>query len=179
MTDPDFLDEEATIMRERANNTITLDKEAFFGRPLSEFNLAPVKGIDSDASLNEAITLMQNNKIGSVVCTKNKKVVGILTERDILMKVLGKYGDYKKVSVAEIMTKNPICLREIDSIIYAMNNMHIGRFRHIPIVDSSGGPISMISVKDVVNYFFNSFSDDISNTVSQPYRGPKNRDEGA
>ncbi len=179
MSSDDFLNEEQEIIKSREKNSVVIDKESFFERPISDLKLPPAKSLSSNSTIDMAINLMQKNNIGSVVIVEGKKVVGILTERDILMKVIGKISDYKKVLVAEIMTKNPICLHPSDDIIYVMNNMHIGHFRHIPLVDQKGELFSMISVRDVLDYFFNNFSKEITNTTSQPYRGPKNPEEGA
>ncbi|MFZ4715821.1 MAG: CBS domain-containing protein [Bacteriovoracaceae bacterium] len=173
------LNEEKQIMKERENNSLKIDKELFFNRPISDLELMAVKSVSSKSILDEAVKLMQQYNIGSIVIVDNKKVVGILTERDILMKVSGKSPDNSKIYVSDIMTKNPFCLRATDAVMYVMNNMHLGHFRHIPIVNELDEPISMISVRDLLNYFFTNFSAEISNTMDHPFRGPKNREDGA
>ena len=121
---------------------------------------------------------MQQKKIGSVLITKKGKLAGIITERDILNKVIGKMDDFKTRPVTDAMTPNPLRLMPGDMIAYVMNNMHVGGYRHVPIVNEKDEPISIISIKDVMTFILDYFPEDVTNTVGEPYRGPAHR-EGA
>jgi CBS domain-containing protein len=118
------------------------------------------------------------NKIGSVVVTKDGKIEGIITERDILMKVIGILDDWKSTSVEKIMTPHPQILMPEDEVAYVLNNMHVGGYRHVPIVNEDEEPVSMISIKDVVSWLLDHFPVEIINLTGEPYRGPVSR-EGA
>jgi len=109
-------------------------------------------GIIPNATVEEAVRQMQDHHIGCLlVLDAAQKVMGIFTERDILRRVVGKYADLKKVRVREVMTVNPVVLKEEDSIAFALNKMAVGGFRHIPVV-VKGFPIGIISIRNVLRY---------------------------
>lgn len=144
-------------------------------------NLNPKKTICllGECSIQEATEVMNEKKIGSILIVNEKgKVQGILTERDLLTKVVGKITNLSKTPISKVMTLNPVCLKENDIILYAMNNMYIGGYRHIPIVDNEDKAIGIISIKDVMSYLLEIFSKEISNSTNEPFRGEKLR-EGA
>ena len=54
----------------------------------------------------------------------------------------------------------------------------VGGYRHIPIVDQSDRPVSIVSIKDVVTFLLDYFPAEITNLTGEPYRGPKLREGG-
>jgi CBS domain-containing protein len=85
-----------------------------------------------------------------LVRDENEKIVGILTERDILMKAAGAKRDLMAMAVKDIMTPDPVILREDDTIAVAIHKMSIGGFRHIPFVDHDR--TFMVSIQDVFHH---------------------------
>jgi CBS domain-containing protein len=107
-----------------------------------------------DTSLQECLSVMQQHRIGSVLVTDaSHKLVGILTERDFLLKVFGKVTVLATEKVGDFMTKDPVRERPEASIAFALSVMSHGGFRHVPIVDQDDVPIGIVSVKDVVDFF--------------------------
>lgn len=103
--------------------------------------------------LSECVQAMQDKHVGSVLITgPDGRLEGIFTERDCLMKVIGKVPSLEATSVNLYMTKNPIRERPEASLAFALNLMSNGGFRHVPIVDQDDMPIGIISVKDVVEH---------------------------
>jgi CBS domain-containing protein len=86
-----------------------------------------------------------------LVVDERQLLVGILTERDYLMKVVGLMPDFKRQPLRPIMTPNPETLRADDSLAYALQKMDIGGYRHLPVVDE-GRPVGVISVRDVIRH---------------------------
>jgi len=170
----DLLDEESQIANEQ-DSTKTLSSDIFEG-PIS--NLPQYKAIclDESATLEEAIKTMQNKKIGSVLITNNGQLTGIITERDILLKVTGVVTDLAAAKVRDYMTEDPQCLRSEDMIAYVMNNMHVGGYRHVPIVDDNGIPLTVISIKNVMTFILDYFPEHITNIQGEPFRGPVSRE---
>jgi len=64
--------------------------------------------LQKDASVHEAVRLLNKNKIGSLVVTHNGEIAGIVTERDLLERVLEKCRNPKETRVSEVMTRNVI-----------------------------------------------------------------------
>jgi CBS domain-containing protein len=109
--------------------------------------------VSPTTSLSECFALMQKHHVGSLLITgADGRLEGIFTERDCLMKVVGKLSDYSNVAVLDVMTKKPIRERPEASLAFAINLMSNGGFRHIPIVDQDDVPIGIISVRDVVDH---------------------------
>ncbi len=98
--------------------------------------------------------LAQENR--SVLVVSEEKLVGIVTERDILFKVIHKIKDLEKTPVSLVMTPNPESLQSTDKIAYALNKMAIGGFRHIPIIDH-GKKIRVVSVRDILAFLAEMF----------------------
>jgi CBS domain-containing protein len=106
--------------------------------------------------VDEVLKIMQENRIGCVCVVNKKQLVGIFTERDILTKVVAGDIDINKIAVEEVMTPNPEYLYDDDEIAFALNRMHVGGFRHIPLIDLDGKPVGLISVKDIVAHLMKS-----------------------
>lgn len=79
------------------------------------------------------------------------RIVGILTERDVLMKAVGPNVDLTALAVQDIMTEDPVILRETDTLAVAIHKMSIGGFRHIPFV-AIGRPTLLVSIQDVFRH---------------------------
>jgi len=167
----DRVNEELAIIQERSA-VKGIDKN-LFTKPIAEVCHRPIASMDEDASIQEAIDFMRLEKIGSVLIVKKEKLVGIVTERDILTKVNG--TESLGLPISTIMTRNPTWLLKKDSIAHLMNKMYSGYYRHIPILDEAGKPIHMVSLRDILNYIFEAFPEDIINIPSDPYRGPVKR----
>jgi len=102
------------------------------------------------APLTEAIRILAERNIGSlVVLNEDKQVVGILSERDII-RVIGKKGDAAlKDAVRTTMTPDPISCRPETTVEEAIREMSARRFRHLPVV-VDGRLVGLVSIGDVV-----------------------------
>ena len=106
--------------------------------------------------MRQVIETIQQAQAGSVLIVDGKRLVGIMTERDVLMKVVARHVDYDK-PVDEFMTPNPRTLRPSDTIGDAINLMHEAGLRNIPIVDESGEVIAVFRARDVIHHLAESF----------------------
>ena len=119
-------------------------------------------------SIGDVVRLMQEHHIGCVLIVEAGKLAGILTERDLLQEVIGSKLDLEATPVDRFMTENPEALRPADSIVFALNKMSLGGFRHVPLVDDEGRPVGVISVKDIVDYIADFFSSEVHNVPPEP-----------
>lgn len=108
----------------------------------------PVAVAQSDTA-RDAVKLMQDEEIGCVLVNEGHELVGIFTERDALLKLGGK--SVEGVSVGEVMTGDPVVLREEDTLAIALHKMAIGGFRHIPIVEGNRAT-GIISARDIFGH---------------------------
>ncbi len=98
-----------------------------------------------------AIHGMQENRVASVLVKEDGKLVGILTERDVLLKAAGDNVDLNALTVRELMTPDPIVLKDSDTLARALHNMSVGGFRHIPVI-SGGEAKRVLSISDVFRH---------------------------
>jgi len=123
-----------------------------------------------DATVAKAIELMRKKKVGAVIVVSKKrprKLAGILTERDLLSRVLAVKG-YGRLRLDKVMTRTPESLRPKDSLAYALNKMSVGRFRHIPLVDENDVPVGMLSIRDIIDFVVEIIPEAVLNLPSSP-----------
>jgi len=105
--------------------------------------------IRPDASVLDAIKLMADKGIGSLVVTENEELKGIVTERDYARKVIIKGRSSETTQVAAIMTVDVITVSSDLTVNKCMAIMTKKRCRHLPVVDD-GELVGMISIGDLV-----------------------------
>ncbi len=105
--------------------------------------------LPADALVRRAVRAMQERGMGSVLVTEDGQLAGIFTERDALLRVAGRSLD--EVTLGEVMTRDPVVLRDDDSIAVAIHKMAVGGFRHIPLT-SAGRPTGIVSARDVFRH---------------------------
>lgn len=98
----------------------------------------------------EAIRLLVEKNIGSVVVTRNEQIVGILTERDVLRLTVDRHNELHRLRVSETMTADVITATPDSEIGQAMEVMTENRIRHLPVL-SDGRLAGLLSIGDVVN----------------------------
>ena len=118
--------------------------------------------VDAMSTVSEAIQAMNEHHTGCVLVQRAGKLVGIFTERDVLTKVFYR-DDCRTAPVGEVMTANPETLQADDGIAFALNKMSVGGYRHIPIVESGGKPVGVLSVRDVVDFLVEIFPQEVLN----------------
>jgi len=111
-----------------------------------------VTTIEPTAALEVAIALLAQRRIGAlVVLGPERRVVGILSERDIV-RVLAEQGpSVLSAPIAQIMTRKVSTCSESDTVSDIMEQMTAGKFRHVPVIDQDR-LIGIISIGDVVKY---------------------------
>ena len=104
-------------------------------------------------TISDAAKVMTEKNYGSVVIVDNdNKVIGICTERDILIKVVNNNLDPSKTRIEKIMTPNPRVGREDDDVLDWLRTMSNDRFRRLPVVDEEGRIKVIFTQGDFVSY---------------------------
>ena len=100
-------------------------------------------------TVGDAARLMQQHSVGAVMVVENGRLVGIVTERDALFKVMAKRLDAESTQIAAIMTRDPQTIHPDKPFEDALRIMHSSSFRHVPVVEN-GRPIGMVSARDAL-----------------------------
>ncbi len=111
----------------------------------------PVQAAES-VSIQQAAQIMSENKVSSLLITRDEKLVGIVTDRDLRNRVVAKGADIS-LSVADIMTATPAMIHQYRTMFDAMALMSERNIHHLPVVDrNSRKPLGMITASDIVRH---------------------------
>ena len=112
-------------------------------------------------SVTEAVRLMQREHRGCVVVTQDgtdaSPLLGIFTERDVLLRIVDRGKNPATLPLASVMTADPEVLSVSGTIAHALNKMSVGGFRHVPVVDDEHHPVFVVSVRDIVEFLVEAF----------------------
>jgi len=135
---------------------------------LSEVTSQPALVVPPSASLAAAIRLMQKERRACVLVMENDRLIGIFTERDVLMKVAGQQIDLVHTAVTKAMTADPFTLPADANVAFALNKMVLEGFRHIPLVDAAGRPTAVVSMRNVIEYLGEIYSREMLTVPPDP-----------
>jgi CBS domain-containing protein len=93
---------------------------------------------------------MAKKNVGAVMVVENERLVGIFTERDLLVRVVARGLDAHATQLAEVMTRAPQTIDPDKPYGYALLVMHEKGFRHLPVVES-GKPIGIVSSRTAMD----------------------------
>jgi len=174
------IDEELKHMDEIQASSDSKINEAFsLNDPITtlKFRYHPI--VKHNTTLQSVIRILKKEKVGCVMVEKNGKLIGVMTERDFLLRIIGKDVDLSKEKINDYMTKNPESLHDNDPVSFAFNKMHVLGIRHIPIINDENEILGMVSVKDVITHIGNYFGYEIVNLPPEPQRNPQPKAESA
>ena len=121
-------------------------------RPEFKSKKPPLTFKEND-SVMSAIKAMSKDNFGSVVILNTKgKVSGIVTERDLMRKLLNNSMNPKTTKLKQIMTSPVKVAKRDDNLLTWLRQMSNERFRHVPVVDKDGKLINVMSQGDFVSY---------------------------
>ena len=148
---------------ESKEDNIEMGSAVQINDPISTLGLKAPLTVEIGTNMKNALNLLQGKEQNCILIVENNVLKGILTERDILLKITGKGFDLELVIVDEFMSENPEYLNPEDPLAYALNKMHVGGFRHVPIVNDSLKPVGLISITNVISTIADYFSMEIIN----------------
>lgn len=104
-----------------------------------------------DDTIHKVARILARNKVGSaVVVDENEEIVGIITDRDILDKVVAKGKDPKKVLVKDVMTTKPVTIEDDYTIRDAIDKMMDKGIRRLLVTRVGGKPIGFVTAADLL-----------------------------
>jgi IMP dehydrogenase len=107
-----------------------------------------VAAVAEEARVLDAVKLMADRRIGSVVVKSGDKVTGIFTERDVLNRVVAVEKDTKELRVREVMSSPVACCQLNTKLTECRSVMASKKLRHLPVVEE-GQLVGMISIGDI------------------------------
>jgi CBS domain-containing protein len=149
--------------------------ESLLAAPISVLSRRIPMVFSERDSVEAAVRAMQREHRGVVLIsedgTRQSKLIGIFTERDVLLRIVGRGRHPGGISLREVMIKDPESLPRTAPVAWVLNKMSVGGFRHVPIVDDRDRPVFVVSMRDVVEYLVDAFPTEILNLP--PEFGPE------
>jgi CBS domain-containing protein len=172
-------DEEEQIAAQQAHDEMRL-AAAGLQHPIRDLpTLGSPIACARNATIRQAIEAMHLQRTGCVLVVEQERLLGIFTERDVLTKVSGQDVNIDRVQVGEYMTPDPACLGLDDELVYALNQMSVGGYRHIPLLDDEGRPVGIVAMQHIVDYLVSLFPREVLNLPPAPPLGIPQVREGA
>ncbi|MFM8551459.1 MAG: CBS domain-containing protein [Nitrospiraceae bacterium] len=110
--------------------------------------------VDRDTDVRKAAQVMRDRDIGSVFITRDKDIIGILTDTDLVRRVVAVGADAAKTPVEQIMSAPILTIEETKTILDANDMMATHHLRHLGVT-RNGALVGMISVRDLVVFLTN------------------------
>jgi len=113
--------------------------------PKAPFTVSP------QTPIGEVLNHLITESIGCVMIVDGDQLLGIFSEYDAVRKVNTDAAQMAKRPISSVMTSDPVTLEAKDKIAFALHKMHVGGYRHLPIM-SKGKLTGVISIRDILKY---------------------------
>jgi CBS domain-containing protein len=117
--------------------------------------------IAPNATVYDALALMAEKEIGSLLVLDGNKLLGMLSERDYARKIILRGRSSKETRGNEIMLSTPITIVPNCSVDDAMRIMTENRVRHLPVLGDNGAALGIVSIGDLVKWIITSHQETI------------------
>jgi CBS domain-containing protein len=119
-----------------------------------------------ETTVFDAVEAMSNKSYGCVIVVDgDEKVIGVVTERDVMNKIVGRGMDAKTTTLSDIMTPDPRVASETDDMLDWLRLMSNERFRRLPVVDAEGRIKVLFTQGDFVSYTWPDLMNQMKNIV--------------
>lgn len=162
----DDLDRDEAYFDEGADRRRTFDAK-LLQEPLTLLPSHPPLTLSESATVKDAMQAMKQHHRGCILITQDgtarSPLIGIFTERDVLIKIIDSGQNPATVPLRDVMTPDPESLPIDAKLAWALNMMSVGGFRHLPVTNDRRWPAFILSVRDIVEFLVESFPAEILN----------------
>lgn len=113
-----------------------------------------VISIADTADMMSAARLMRDQHVGLLSVHRQgdeiRRVIGVLTDRDIVMQVTATGRDPRTVKVQDVMIRQPLVANELDELRDVLQVMRLAGIRRVPVVDAVGAPAGILALDDAI-----------------------------
>lgn len=137
-------------------------KEDLRNARVGNLNLSGYVTADEHLPVEEVVRLMRTYDRTTALVTRDNRLCGIFTERDVLHRVVG-HPDIWERPVSEFMTADPTTISVDDTVLEALRRMTAGHFRDLPVLDRRGGLLGNLTDNAVVKRICEGFPAEVLN----------------
>jgi CBS domain-containing protein len=127
-----------------------------------------VQTVTPDTTLRDAAQVLKNRDIGSVPVVEGRKVVGVITDRDIAIRGVAEGRDPSSTKASEAMSKEVVAVRETDDLQEAERIMHDQQIRRLPVINDQGELVGYLAMAKVARTESPAQAGKVIQGVSQP-----------
>ncbi|MAE64788.1 MAG: hypothetical protein CMJ18_11020 [Phycisphaeraceae bacterium] len=127
-------------------------ERAMCEEPVTAVQTRPAPTISADATVREAMQLLDDLDIACLLVTRDDRLAGVFTERDVLQRVAGRFGEVGDLPVEAFMTTDPIVVYETDDVATATCVMATNGLRHVPVLDVEGAVLGIVSPRRLTEF---------------------------
>lgn len=144
------------------------------GTKISEVMTARPRAVEPDTSVREVARLMESEDVGSLpVVEEGVRLVGVVTDRDIALRVVAAGRDPEATQVGEIASRDVVTLTPDDDLDDALELMARAKVRRLPIVVREDELVGVLSQADVAQSAKEKQVGEVVEAISQAPRGPR------
>lgn len=119
---------------------------------VSEVMTTGIDLVDPSTSVKDAATQMAELDVGAIMVGSADSIEGVLTDRDILVRVVVEGRNPGDVALRDVMSPEVTVCRAEDTIEAAFAQMREGQFRRMPVIDETGKPIGVVTLSDLARH---------------------------
>lgn len=117
----------------------------------------PYAGVAPDTPIHEAVQRLAGLHVGCLLIERDRRLVGIFTERDVLDRVALDYDKLRDRPVSEVMTKDPVFVYESDTAGGVLHVMAVSGHRHVPVLALDGRILGVANPRRVTGFLQEAF----------------------
>ncbi|MBF9046501.1 CBS domain-containing protein [Rhodobacterales bacterium LSUCC0031] len=125
----------------------------------------------ADTSVAEIAKMMEKDDIGAVPIGKDDRLIGMVTDRDIALRVVAKGRDPAKTTAEKIMTKGIVWCRSSSTVEDAIHLMEQKKIRRLAVIDDNKRLVGMLSLGDIAHAVSRSLSGEVLQAVAAHHDG--------
>jgi len=136
-------------------------------KPIRHLALDPAVCVQSGTSLHEVLDQMRISHSSCILVCEKDMCVGIFTERDYLVKILGVSGVDLRRPIDEFMSLQPKTLSLDDTVGQAIRIMNDFGFRNVPLVDQYGKCVGLVQIRNIIHFLAELYPEEVLNAPSR------------
>jgi len=126
----------------------------------------PAATVSPETPVLEAVRLMSDERVGAVAVTREGKLTGIFTERDLMIRVVLEGRDPAATPIGDVMTAHCISAKNDLSMGDALQIMTESHFRHLPVVDGNDRVLGLLSIRNLLHNRVDKLSQELDSVVA-------------
>lgn len=120
-------------------------------RKITGLPLKPALALGEDATVADAVAVMAEKREGCVFVTdEDGRLVGVVTERDVALRVAARGLAPGSVTLERVMTPDPFAVLAGDSLAFVLHRMGVDGYRHVPVVDEGRRLSGFLSIRTIL-----------------------------